>query len=168
MSVTYHRYSATVLNAPIDQLQRDMHAILKVPEDTVRAARCATGAATAAIATQGQPCVQLAIQLSDTAVLEEVIDQVSGTHALTYRSTACAQGIAEYVATCTLQRMTDAPNTTFVEWMHAYRLAAKTSHEQISPFVSALVDQDQALASRFATAYGSSEVLSLDYTIGGV
>ena len=168
MSVTYHHYSAAVLNAPINQLGRDLHSILNVPQDTVYAARRATGSAAAALAEQSQPCVQLAIQLSDTTVLEEVIDRVAGTHALTYRSTACAPEIAEYVATCTLQRMADAPNNTFVEWMRAYRLAAHTDHDQIRPFVSTLVDQDQAIASWFAAAYGSAEILSIDYTIGGI
>jgi hypothetical protein len=168
MSVTYHHYSAAVLNAPINQLRRDLHTILSVPQSAMRAARRATGSATAALVEPSQPCVQLAIQLSDTTILEEEIDHVSGTHALTYRSTACAPEIAEYVATCTLQRMADASNNTFVEWMHTYQLAAHTDHDQIRPFISTLVDQDQAIASWFAAAYGSAEILSIDYTIGGI
>ena len=167
MTITYHHYSATVLNAPINQLRRDLHTILNLPQDTVRTTRRATGSAAAALAEQTQPCMQLAIQLSDTTILEEVIDRRSGMHALTYRSTGCALEIAEYVTTCTLQNMTDAPDNTFVEWMHAYRLAAHTDHDQIRPFVTTLVDQDQAIASWFAAAYGSAEVLSIDYTIGG-
>jgi hypothetical protein len=167
MSVSYHHYGATVLNAPINQLRRNMHSILNVPEDTVRAARRATGVPAAALAEPSQPCFQLAIQLGETAVLEEKIDGVAGTHTLTYRSTTCAPDIAEYVASCTLQRMADAPHTTFVEWMRAYRPAAPTVTDQIRPFVSSLVDQDQAIASRFAAEYGSTEVLYIDYTIGG-
>jgi hypothetical protein len=139
MSVTYHHYGATVLNAPINQLRCDMHAVLNVAQDTVRT----------------------------TAVMEEGIDSVAGTHTLTYRSTTCAPEIAEYVATCTLQRVADAPHTTFVEWMRAYRPAAPTDNDQIRPFVSSLVDQDQAIASRFAAEYGSTEVLYIDYTLGG-
>jgi hypothetical protein len=168
MSLTYHHYSATVLNTPINQLERDLYTILNVPKGIVCEARRATGSAAATLAEQSHPCVQLSIQLSGTTVLEEAIDRVSGTHALTYRSTVCAPEITEYVATCTLQRMTNAPNTTFVEWMRAYRLAAHTNHEQLRPFVSALVDQDQAIASRFAAAHGSTEVLSIDYTIGSM
>jgi hypothetical protein len=168
MSITYHYYSATVLNAPIAQLGRDLYAILNVSQDTVRAARRATGSAAAALAEQSQPGVQLAIQLSDTTVLEEVIDRVSGMHALTYRSTACAPEIAEYVATCSLQRMVDAPNNTFVEWMREYRPAALTDNDLIRAFVSTLVDQDQAIASWFAVTCGSAEVLSIDYTIGDI
>jgi hypothetical protein len=161
MSQTYHHYGASVINAPIDQLQREMHTILNVPEDTARAARRAIGTTAAAVAEQSQPCVQL----DDTTILEEVIDRVSGTHTLTYRSTTCAPEVAQYVATCTLQRVADAPNTTFVEWMRMYRPAG---HDQIRRFVSALVDQDQAIASRFAAEYGSAEVLYIDYTLGSV
>ena len=141
--LTYHQYSATVLNAPIAQLRRDMQAILNVPPDLVRA-----GGFT-------------------TAVLEEVIDRVAGTHTLAYRSTTCAPEIAEYVATCTLACGADAPHTTFIEWMRAYRPAALTDNDQMRPFVSALINQDQAIASRFVAEYGSTEVFSIDYTLGG-
>ena len=168
MSVTFHHYGATVLDAPIHQLRRDMYTILNVPEVIVRTPRRATSVAAVAVAEQSQPCVQLAIEPDDTTVLEEVIDRVSGTHALTYHWTTCAPEIAEYVATCTLQRVADAPNTTFVEWTRAYRLAAPTDHDQVERFVRALVDQDQAIASRLAAEYSSTEVLYIDYTIGGV
>src|SRR6266540_2009925 len=106
MSVTYHHYGATVLNAPVDHLRHDMFALLNVPQDSVRTAGRATGSADAASAELSRPCLPLAMQIGDTTVLEEVIDRVSGTHALTYRSTTCAPEIAEYVATCTLQSMT--------------------------------------------------------------
>jgi hypothetical protein len=164
MSMTYHHYGAAVLNAPIAQLRRDMPAILNVPPDLVRAAgRTAAGASA-----RRQPCLQLAIQIGDTAVLEEAIDRVAGTHTLTYHSTACAPEIADYVATCTLQSVAHAPHTTFVEWTHEYRPAAPADVERIRPFARTLVDQDQALASWLAAEYGSTEVLYLDYTLGGV
>jgi len=167
MSVTYHHYGASVIHAPLAQLRRDMHAILNVPADLVRAAGRATDVAAAASSEQGRPCVQLAIQLGATAVLEEAIDSMAGKHTLIYRSTSCAPGIAEYVATCTLQCVEDAPHTTFVEWMRAYRPAARADDDQIRPFVSSLLDQDQAITSRLAAEYGSPEVLYIDYTLGG-
>jgi hypothetical protein len=141
--LTYHHYGATVLNAPIAQLRRDMHTILNVPPDLVR--------------TRGHTA----------AVLEEVIDRVAGTHTLAYRSTVCAPEIAEYVATCTLACGADAPHTTFIEWMREYRPAALTDNDQMRPFVSALIDQDQAIAAQFAAEYGSTEVFYIDYTLGG-
>ena len=168
MSVTYHNYGASVINAPIAQLRQDMHAILNVPADLVRAAGCATDAAAGASPEQGQPFVQLAIQLGATAVLEEAIDRVARKHTLTYRATTCAPEIAEYVATCTLQCVEEAPHTTFVEWMRVYRPAARTVQDQIRLFVNSLVDQDQAIISRLAAEYGSAEVLYIDYTLGGV
>ncbi|HET9220960.1 MAG TPA: hypothetical protein VFO07_00565 [Roseiflexaceae bacterium] len=168
MSVTCHHYGATVLDAPIHQLRRDMYTILNVPEAIVRTPRRATSVAAIVVAEQSQPCVQLAIEPDDTTILEEVIDRVSGTHALTYRWTMCAPEIAEYAATCTLQRMADAPNTTFVEWTRAYRLAAPADRDQVRRFVRALVDQDRAIASHLAAEYGSTEVLYIDYTLGGI
>lgn len=168
MSLTYHHYGASLIHAPIAQLRRDMQAILNAPADLVRAAERATDAAVAASSEQGRPAVQLAIQLGAIAVLEEAIDGVAGKHTLTYRSTTCTSEIAEYVATCTLLCVEEAPHTTFVEWMREYRPAARADHEQIRPFVSSLLDQDQAIASRLATEYGSAEVLYIDYTLGGV
>lgn len=167
MSVTFHHYGASVVNASIAQLRRDMHAMLNVPADLVRAAGRAANAAASASSEQGRPFVQLAIQLGATAFLEEAIDGVAGKHTLTYRSTTCAPEIAEYVATCTLQRLEDAPHMTFVEWMRAYRPAARADNDQIRPFVSSLLDQDQAITSRLAAEYGSPEVLCIDYTLGG-
>ena len=165
MSVTYHHYGATVLNAPVDHLRHDMFALLNVPQDSVRTAGRATGSADAASAELSRPCLPLAMQIGDTTVLEEVIDRVSGTHALTYRSTTCAPEIAEYVATCTLRRVADAPHTTFVEWMREYRLDAADG-DRIHPFVSALVHHDQTIASKFAAEYDTAEVLVIDYTLG--
>src|SRR4051812_32041853 len=102
MSLTYHYYSAMVLDMPIDQLRCDLYTTLNVPYDTVCASLPAAGCATVALAEQSLPGVQLAIQLTDTTVLEEVFDRVSGTHTLTYRSAASAPEITEYVVTCSL------------------------------------------------------------------
>jgi hypothetical protein len=85
---------------------------------------------------------------------------------LTYRSTMGAPEIAEYVATWTLTCSADAPHMTFVEWMREYRPAALTNHDQLRPFVSALIDQDRDIAARFAAQYGSPEVVYIDYTLG--
>jgi hypothetical protein len=167
MSVTYHQYGATVLNAPIDHLRRDMYAILNVPHESVAPARHGIGSIDGALVEMSQPCFPLAIQFGDTTILEEVIDRVSGTHALTYRSTACTPEIAEYIATCTLQHLADAPHTTFIEWTREYRLDADADHDRIHPFVSSLVDQDQMIASTFAAKYDNAEVLLIDYTLGG-
>jgi hypothetical protein len=167
MSVTYHHYGATVLNAPIDHLRRDMYAILNVPDMSIANERHAIGSIDGASAEMGQPCLPLAMQIGDTTALDEEIDRVSGTHALTYRSTAYAPEIAEYTATCTLRRLTDAPQTTFVEWMREYRLDADADRDRLHPFVSSLVDQDQTIASMFAAQYDNAEVLLIDYTLGG-
>ena len=86
---------------------------------------------------------------------------------LTYCSTVYALELKEYSATCTLASVADAPHTTFVEWMRAYRPAARADDDQIRPFVSSLLDQDQAITSRLAAEYGSPEVLYIDYTLGG-
>jgi len=141
--VTYHHYGASVIHAPIAQLRRDMHAVLNVPPDALRAAEHAT------------------------TVLQEMTDHPSGTHVLTYRSTLCAPEIAGYSAACTLTSVADAPHTIFVEWMRDYRPAAPTDHDRMRAFVSALIDQDRAIASRLAAEYGGAEVFYIDYTLGG-
>jgi len=125
------------------------------------------GSIDGALVEMSQPYFPLAIQFGDTTILEEVIDRVSGMHALTYRSTACTPEIAEYIATCTLQHLADAPHTTFIEWTREYRLDADADHDRIHPFVSSLVDQDQMIASTFAAKYDNAEVLLIDYTLGG-
>jgi hypothetical protein len=63
MSLTYHHYGATVLNAPISQLQCNLYAILNLPQDIMHAALRATGSA--ALAESSQTCVQPASQISD-------------------------------------------------------------------------------------------------------
>jgi hypothetical protein len=142
--ITYHHYGATILNAPIAQLYGDMDALLNVPLNLARMT--------------GHPI----------KVMEEMTDCAAGTHTLTYRSTMCVPEIAEYVATWTLACIANAPHTTLVEWMREYRPAAPTTHEQIRPFVSALIDQDREIASRFAAEYSNPEVIYIDYTLGGV
>ena len=142
--VTYHHYGATILDAPIAQLHGDMDAILNAPLNLAR--------------TMGYT----------TAVIEEITNHMAGSHALTYRSTMGVPEIAKYVATWTLASVADAPHTTLVEWMREYRPAALTTHDQIRPFVSALIDQDREIASRFAAEYGSPEGIYLDYTLGDV
>jgi hypothetical protein len=154
MSLTYHYYSASIIHAPINQLHCDMHSILSMQPDLIHAGVSAAPR-------------WFSTQLGTTVALEEASDRVAGTCTLTYRPTACAPEIAEYIATCTLQRVADAPHTTFVEWMRAYRPAASASHDQIDPFVSALLDQDQAIAAQLGAVYGSTEVFSIDYTLGG-
>ena len=143
MSITYHHYGATVLNMPIAQLPPNMQAILRLPIDLVGAAAHATIAS------------------------EKAGDGVAHTHTLTYRSTSCAAERAEYVATCTLRPVADAPHTTFFEWTRAYRPATSAHDDQICPFVSAMVCQDQAIAARLAAECGGVEVLCIDYTLGG-
>jgi hypothetical protein len=142
MSITYHHYGATVLNLPITQLSPNMQAILHMPIDLIGAAAHATVA------------------------LEEESDGVAHTHTLTYRSRPCAAEVAEYVATCTLQPVADAPHTTFFEWTRMYRPATPAHYDQICPFVSAMVDQDRAIAARLAAEYSGAEVLFIDYTLG--
>jgi hypothetical protein len=142
--VTYHHYGATILDAPIAQLRGDMDTILNAPS---------------------------ALELSvgrTTGVLKEITGHRAGSHTLIYRSTMDVPEIAEYVTTWTLACVADAPHTTFVEWMREYRPATSTNHDQIRPIVSALIDQDRAIASRFAAEYGSPEVVYIDYTLGGV
>lgn len=139
--VTYHHYGATILDTPIAQLRRKMDAIVN--------ASLALSRTTARAST----------------VLEEN-DCAAGTHTLTYRSIVCAPELAEYVVTWSLACVTDAPHTTFVEWMREYRPGTAAGHDQIRPFVSALIDQDRAIATRFAAEYGSSEVVYIDYTLG--
>jgi hypothetical protein len=140
--VTYHHYGATILNAPIAQLRRDIHAIFSIPSDLVR--------------TVGHTA----------AVLEEAVDCGSGSHMLSYRSTLCAPELAEYCATYKLASVADAPHTTFVEWTRDYRPAEPVGRDQVQPLVSSLIDQDRALASRFSVEYGSAEVFYIDYTLG--
>jgi hypothetical protein len=142
MSITYHHYGATVLNMPITQLPLNMLTILRLPIDRVGVAAHATIA------------------------LEETGDGVAHTHTLTYRSNSCAAELAEYVVTCTLRPVADAPHTTFFEWMRAYRPATSVHDDQICSFVSAMVDQDQAIAARLAAECGGEEVLCIDYTLG--
>jgi len=140
---TYHHYGATILDASIAQLRGDMDAILNAPLDLANPT--------------GRP----------RTILKETTDCAAGTHTLTCRSTTCAPELAEYVITWTLACAADAPHTTFVEWMREYRPAAPAGHDQISPFVSTLIDQDRAIASWFAAEYGSPEVIYIDYTLGG-
>src|SRR5215208_5174820 len=128
--VTYHHYGATILDAPITQLHGDMDAILNLARTTGYT----------------------------TAVIEEITDHAAGAHTLTYRSIEGVPEIAKYIATWTLASVADAPHTTFVEWMREYRPAVSGNHDQIQPFVSALIEQDRAIASRFAAEYGSPEV----------
>lgn len=153
MGLTYHHYGASVIQAPINQLHCDMHNILSAQPDLIYADVSAVPH-------------RSSIQLGTIVALEEASDRVAGTCTLTYRPTTYAPEIAEYTATCTLQRVADAPHTTFVEWMRAYRPAASASHDQIDPFLSALLEQDQAIAAQLAV-YGSSEVFWIDYTLGG-
>src|SRR5215216_4347287 len=113
--VTYHHYGATILDAPIAQLHGDMDAILNLP-------------------------LNLACTMEHSiVVMEEMTDCAAGTHTLICRSTMCVPEIAEYVATWTLACIANAPHTTLVEWMREYRPAALTTHDQIRPFVSALI-----------------------------
>jgi hypothetical protein len=142
--VTYHHYGATILDAPIAQLHGDMDSILNVAPNLARPTE------------------------RSITVVEEMTDRAAGTQTRSYRSTMCAPGIAEYIVSWTLARIADAPHTTFVEWTREYRPAALTNHDQIRPFVSALIDQDREIVSRFAAGYGSPEIIYIDYTLGGV
>ena len=141
--VTYHHYGATILDAPIAELQGDMEAMLNPPLNLAPPT--------------GHPITHM----------EEMTDCAAGTHTLTYRSATCMPEIAEYVATWTLACSADAPHTTMVEWMREYRPATPINHDQIQTFVSALIDQEREIASRFAAEYGNPEVIYIDYTLGG-
>jgi hypothetical protein len=141
--LTYHHYGASVIRAPINQLRRDLQAVLHVPADALCAARHTTEA------------------------LEEVTDCRSGTRVLTCRSTVAVPEFAEYRAVYTLTSQADTPHTTLVEWTREYRPATPTDHDRTRAFVSALVEQDRAIASRLAAEYENSEVFYIDYTLGG-
>jgi hypothetical protein len=141
--VTYHHYGASVIHAPINQLRRDMYAVLTLPPDALLAADHAA------------------------AVLEGVTDCPSRTRVLTCRSTIGAPEIAEYRAACTLTSVADAPHATFIEWTREYRPATPTDHDRMQAVVSALIEQDRTIASRLACDYGSTEVFYIDYTLGG-
>jgi hypothetical protein len=143
MSLTFHRYGATVLDVPIAQLRLNLRAILSMPVELV------SGAEQAA------------------AALEETSDGAAITHTLIYRSTTGAPEAAEYVATCTLRPIEDAPHTTSLEWTRAYRPATSTPPDQVGPFISAMAAQDRALAARLNLEYGGVEVFYIDYTLGG-
>jgi hypothetical protein len=142
MSITFHHYGATVLNMPISQVRFNLQAILRMPFELVNGAEHAT------------------------ADLEEASDGLASTHTLTYRAATCAVAVAEYTAACTLRPVADAPHTTFFEWTRVYRFATPAGQDQISPFVSAMVGQDRAIAARLAVEYAGAEVLYMDYTIG--
>jgi hypothetical protein len=141
--VTYHHYGATILEAPIAELHAGIGALLNVPLDLGRMI--------------GHP----------TTVTEEMSGYAAGTHTLICRSTTSVPEIAEYITTWTLACIADAPHMTLVEWMREYRPAAPSEHDQIQPFVSTLLDHDRVIASLFATEYGGSEVVYIDYTLGG-
>lgn len=141
--LTYHHYGATILDAPIAQLHADMDALLNVPVDLVRMA--------------GRPIM----------IREKSSDCAAGTPTLIYRSTMSVPDIAEYSTTWTLACIADAPHTTFVEWMREYRPTSSTDPDQSQPFVRMLLDQDRVIASRLAAEYGGSEVVYIDYTLGG-
>jgi hypothetical protein len=155
VSITYHHYGASLIHAPIDHLQRDIQAMLDIPADLARAAASAV------------PRAQPALQPAAAAILEEAIDCAAARRTLTYRSATSAPGIAEYVVTCTLESVADAPAATFVEWMRAYRPAIAAGQEQIGSFVRALAAQDQSVADRLAAEYNCAEVMYMDYTLGG-
>jgi hypothetical protein len=141
--ITYHHYGATILDAPIAQLHADIGALLDVPPDLVR--------------TIGHP----------TTVTQQMSDCAAGAHTLICRSTVSVPEIAEYITTWTLACIADAPHTTLVEWMREYRPATSSDHDQIRPFVNTLIDQDRMIAARFAAEYGGSEVVYVNYTLGG-
>ena len=136
---TYYHYGASVIHAPITHLRQDMHTILNIPPDALRA----------------------------TAAVEQATDHRAGSHVLIYRSIPCAPQIAEYSVTCTLTCVAETPPATLVEWMREYRPEALVGHDQLGQFVSAQIEQDRAISSRLAADYASCEVFYIDYTLGG-
>jgi len=168
MRLTYHHYGASLIHAPIDQLQRDMQDMLGLPAGLARREEREASAAAIAVAAQAGPRPGFplpALQPAATAILEGASDHTAATYTLSYSPATRAPGLIEYSITCTLQSVADAPPATFVEWTRAYQPAAPTCHVQL--FARTLVDQDQAIAARLAAKYGGAEVMTMDYTLGG-
>src|SRR6266487_1039548 len=122
MSITYHHYGAVLVDIPLDRLWNDLRDSL------------------------------IALQWGDQATLEQRIELPKGTHTVTYRASASVLEIAEYVATCTLQHVTNPPHSTSVEWTRVYRPTAQADSARTSAFVARLRAQDQVIVDRFAAA----------------
>jgi hypothetical protein len=163
MSITYHHYGAVLVDMPLDRLWSDLRDSLIAPRSTLGH----LDSINIALADLSSPALQIALQWGEQATLEERIDRSEGTHTLTYRASASVLEIAEYVATCTLQRVSDAPHTTYVEWTRMYRPTAQANSGRASGFVARMRAQDQAIAERFAAADDRAEALLIDYSLGG-
>jgi len=163
MSITYHHYGAVLVDIPLDRLWSDLRDSLIAPRSTLGH----LDPINIALADLSSPALQIALQWGDRATLEETIDRSEGSHTLTYRASASVLEIAEYVATCTLQRVRDAPHTTYVEWTRMYRPTAQANSARTSAFVARLRAQDQLIADRFAAADDQAESLLIDYALGG-
>src|SRR5262245_36233898 len=143
MSITYHHYGAVVIELPLDRLWNAQRASLIAP---------------------------LTIQSTNrgvAATLEAVVDQSTGAQTLTYHVSGAAPESAEYLATCTMQRVADEPSKTVVEWTRQYRPAEGAAPNRSKAVVAEMLEQDRALAASFTAAHDSAEVLLLDYTLGG-
>jgi len=162
MSIRYHYYSTVLIARPLEKLWSDLRDALLAPHSILSH----RDPIAVALADPSAPTMQIAIRSGDTDTLEAVLNLSEPTHTLTYRTNGSAREIAEYAATCTLQRLADEPSTTIVEWTRIYRPAIDADPERSSAVLAQLRDQAQTLAARLATAYDAAEVV-LDYTLGG-
>lgn len=142
-NVSYHHYGASVIDAPIDQLRGNIQAVLNLSGDA-------------------QPIAEHAI-VGQAGMLDQPCGMFVGIPC-SIRST---HKLAEYSATWTLSALEDAPHRTLFEWMREYHSTAPAHDEQMETLISALVEQDRALALRLAAEYGSTEVFYIDYLLGG-
>jgi hypothetical protein len=163
MSMTCHHYGAVLVDIPLERLWNDLRDSLIAPRSTLGH----LDPINIALADLISPALQIALEPADQGELEQRIDRSEGTYSLTYRTSASALEIAEYVATCTLRRVKDASHTTYVEWTRDYRPTAQADAARANAFVAQLRVQDQAIAGRFAAADDRAEALVIDYALGG-
>ncbi len=162
MSITYHHYGAVLVDIPLDRLWNDLRDSLIAPGSTLGH----LDPINIALADLSSPALQIALQWGDQATLEQRIELPKGTHTVTYRASASVLEIAEYVATCTLQHVTNPPHSTSVEWTRVYRPTAQADSARTSAFVARLRAQDQVIVDRFAAADDRAEALLIEYALG--
>lgn len=163
MSITYHHYGAVLVDIPLERLWNDLRDSLIAPRSILGH----LDPINIALADLSPPALHSRLDWDDQGQIEQRIDPSEGTHRLTYRASASVLEIAEYVATCTLRRVEDAPHKAYVEWRREYRPTKHADVTRVNAFVAQLRARDQVIAGRFAAADDRAEVLLIDYALGG-
>jgi hypothetical protein len=140
----YHVYDSAVLDAPIEEVWREVRDIVKILPIVFGAGVKDHAYVDGGSAEKIPARFEFTLHPSGDKALEEVVARSELDHSVTYRMIGQAVGIEGYLATYRLRPITSEPGKTFIEWPREFGVAQGQDPEKVVPFITSLTAKEVA------------------------